>query len=34
VADVLRRMQTGRAQDYVYAVAIGLLVLVFWMRWI
>ncbi len=33
-ADALRRMQTGRAQDYVYAVAIGLLALVIWMRWV
>jgi NADH-quinone oxidoreductase subunit L len=30
---VLRLMQTGRAQDYVYGVAVGLLILIFWMRW-
>ena len=29
----LRTMQTGRAQDYVYGVAVGLLVLILWMRW-
>jgi NADH-quinone oxidoreductase subunit L len=33
-ADRLRRMQTGRAQDYVYGLAIGLLVLVAWMGWL
>ena len=31
--DNLRSMQTGRAQDYVYAVAFGLLVLIAWMQW-
>jgi NADH-quinone oxidoreductase subunit L len=31
--DVLRTVQTGRAQDYVYGVAVGLLILVLWMRW-
>jgi NADH-quinone oxidoreductase subunit L len=31
--DVLRTVQTGRAQDYVYGVAVGLLILIFWMRW-
>jgi NADH-quinone oxidoreductase subunit L len=31
--DLLRSVQTGRAQDYVYGVAVGLLVLLLWMRW-
>ncbi|MEQ1574551.1 MAG: NADH-quinone oxidoreductase subunit L [Vicinamibacterales bacterium] len=31
--DRLRMIQTGRAQDYVYGVAVGLLILVLWMRW-
>lgn len=31
--DTLRAIQTGRAQDYVYGVALGLLVLIVWMRW-
>ena len=31
--DELRTVQTGRAQDYVYGVAVGLLVLILWMRW-
>ena len=31
--DVLRTVQTGRAQDYVYGVAVGLLILLLWMRW-
>jgi hypothetical protein len=26
-------MQTGRAQDYVYGVAVGVLILILWMRW-
>ena len=30
---VLRTVQTGRAQDYVYGVAVGLLILILWMRW-
>ena len=30
---VLRTMQTGRAQDYVYGVAVGVLILILWMRW-
>jgi NADH-quinone oxidoreductase subunit L len=30
---VLRTIQTGRAQDYVYGVAVGLLILILWMRW-
>ena len=28
--DSLRRMQTGRAQDYVYGVAFGVLLLFVW----
>jgi NADH-quinone oxidoreductase subunit L len=31
--DELRAIQTGRAQDYVYGVAVGLLVLLLWIRW-
>jgi NADH-quinone oxidoreductase subunit L len=31
--DVLRTVQTGRAQDYVYGVAVGMLILILWMRW-
>jgi NADH-quinone oxidoreductase subunit L len=31
--DELRTIQTGRAQDYVYGVAVGLLVLLLWIRW-
>jgi NADH-quinone oxidoreductase subunit L len=31
--DVLRTVQTGRAQDYVYGVAVGLLILILWIRW-
>ena len=31
--NLLRTMQTGRAQDYVYGVAVGLLILLLWMRW-
>jgi NADH-quinone oxidoreductase subunit L len=31
--NVLRTVQTGRAQDYVYGVAVGLLILLLWMRW-
>ena len=30
--DDLRTMQTGRAQDYVYGVAVGLVVLLIWVR--
>jgi NADH-quinone oxidoreductase subunit L len=30
---MLRGVQTGRAQDYVYGVAVGLLILILWMRW-
>jgi NADH-quinone oxidoreductase subunit L len=32
--DRLRRIQTGRVQDYVYGVAIGVLALVLWFRWV
>jgi len=28
--DTLRRLQTGRAQDYVYGVALGVLLLLVW----
>ncbi len=31
--DDLRSMQTGRAQDYVFGVAVGLVVLLMWVRW-
>jgi NADH-quinone oxidoreductase subunit L len=31
--DRLRLMQTGRAQDYVFGLAVGLLVVLFWVRW-
>jgi NADH-quinone oxidoreductase subunit L len=31
--DSIRSIQTGRAQDYVYGVAVGLLLLMLWMRW-
>jgi hypothetical protein len=31
--DDVRGIQTGRAQDYVYGVAVGLLVLLLWVRW-
>jgi len=31
--DRLRRIQTGRAQDYVYGVAVGLVVIVVWFQW-
>ena len=31
--DVLRRIQTGQAQDYVYGVAFGVLVLLAWAQW-
>jgi NADH:ubiquinone oxidoreductase subunit 5 (subunit L)/multisubunit Na+/H+ antiporter MnhA subunit len=30
--DDLRGLQTGKAQDYVYGIAVGLLVLMIWMR--
>jgi len=32
--DDMRTMQSGRAQDYVYGVAVGLLVLLLWARWV
>jgi NADH-quinone oxidoreductase subunit L len=32
--DDLRAMQSGRVQDYVYGVAVGLLVLVLWIQWV
>jgi NADH-quinone oxidoreductase subunit L len=31
--DRLRAIQTGRVQDYVYGLAVGVLVLLFWVRW-
>jgi len=31
--DVLRRLQTGLAQDYLYGVALGVLVLLIWAQW-
>jgi len=31
--DDLRTLQTGRVQDYVYGVAVGLLILLLWARW-
>jgi NADH-quinone oxidoreductase subunit L len=31
--DRLRRIQTGQAQDYVYGIALGVLLLIAWMRW-
>jgi NADH-quinone oxidoreductase subunit L len=31
--DRLRRLQTGQAQDYVYGIALGVLLLMVWMRW-
>ena len=30
--DRLRRIQTGHAQDYVYGIALGVLLLMVWMR--
>ena len=32
--DDLRSIQTGRAQDYVYGVAVGLLAIILWMNWV
>jgi NADH-quinone oxidoreductase subunit L len=29
----IRRIQSGRAQDYVYGIALGVLLLMVWMRW-
>ena len=31
--NLLRGVQTGRAQDYVYGVAVGLLILILWIGW-
>jgi NADH-quinone oxidoreductase subunit L len=31
--DRLRRLQSGRAQDYVYGIALGVLLLLVWVRW-
>jgi NADH-quinone oxidoreductase subunit L len=31
--DRLRRIQSGQAQDYVYGIALGVLLLMVWMRW-
>jgi NADH-quinone oxidoreductase subunit L len=31
--DEMRTIQTGRAQDYVYGLAVGLLLLMIWVRW-
>ena len=31
--DRLRRLQSGRAQDYVYGIALGVLLLMVWIRW-
>ncbi len=31
--DALRRIQTGRAQDYVYGVAFGVLLVIVWVQW-
>jgi NADH:ubiquinone oxidoreductase subunit 5 (subunit L)/multisubunit Na+/H+ antiporter MnhA subunit len=31
--DEMRAIQTGRAQDYVYGLAVGLLLLLLWVRW-
>ena len=32
--DLLRKIQSGRAQDYVYGVAFGVLLLVLWAQWV
>ena len=32
--DDMRSIQTGRAQDYVYAVAFGVLALIVWIQWV
>jgi NADH-quinone oxidoreductase subunit L len=32
--DRLRRIQSGHAQDYVYGVAVGVLLLIVWFRWL
>jgi NADH-quinone oxidoreductase subunit L len=31
--NLLRSVQTGRAQDYVYGVAVGVLILILWISW-
>jgi NADH:ubiquinone oxidoreductase subunit 5 (subunit L)/multisubunit Na+/H+ antiporter MnhA subunit len=31
--DMVRRVQTGLAQDYVYGVALGILLLLIWAQW-
>ena len=31
--DEMRAMQTGRVQDYVYGLAVGLLLILLWVRW-
>jgi NADH:ubiquinone oxidoreductase subunit 5 (subunit L)/multisubunit Na+/H+ antiporter MnhA subunit len=31
--DRLRRVQSGQAQDYIYGIALGVLLLMVWMRW-
>ena len=31
--DEMRSVQTGRVQDYVYGLAVGLLLLLVWVRW-
>jgi NADH-quinone oxidoreductase subunit L len=31
--DRLRRIQSGQAQDYIYGIALGVLLLMVWMRW-
>ena len=33
LGDRLRRLQSGQAQDYVYGIALGVLLLMAWMRW-
>ncbi|HEU4438078.1 MAG TPA: NADH-quinone oxidoreductase subunit L [Methylomirabilota bacterium] len=33
LGDRLRRIQTGHVQDYLYGVALGVLLLMVWMRW-
>jgi len=32
--DLLRQIQTGRAQDYIYFVVVGLLALILWLGWV
>jgi NADH-quinone oxidoreductase subunit L len=33
LGDRLRRIQSGQAQDYLYGIALGVLLLMVWMRW-